>query len=93
MRAKMMADRKRKSEEEQERLHWEARAGIARKFARPVERVIAANENAQADLYDVLGIKDNADEGTIKRAYRHLALVIHPGTIRVRVRFKARTWI
>ena len=32
------------------------------------------------DYYDVLGVPRDADEGTIKRAYRKLSLKLHPGT-------------
>lgn len=32
-----------------------------------------------ADYYEVLGVPRDADDGTIKRAYRKLSLKLHPG--------------
>lgn len=36
--------------------------------------------SAKRDYYDVLGIDRNADEKTIKKAYRKLAKKYHPDT-------------
>jgi len=46
---------------------------------------------AAADYYALLGVARDADEGTIKRAYRKLSRQYHPGTSRRgRARLAAR---
>jgi hypothetical protein len=68
-------------EEEIESRARRARAVISRKFSRPVERVLRNYNSDSTDLYDVLQVNKEADDGTLKKAYRSLALSVHPGTL------------
>lgn len=56
-----------------------ARASVARKFARPVEKVISLYNSQKTDLFDVLQVGKSANDATLKKAYRRLALMVHPG--------------
>ena len=66
-------------EEEFESRARRARAVISRKFSRPVERVLRVYNSDSTDLYDVLQVNKEADDSTLKKAYRSLALSVHPG--------------
>ena len=64
---------------------------VSRKFAKPVERIINALENDDMDLYDIMGVSNrNADTGVLKKQYRNVALLVHPGK---RLNFKAFHYI
>lgn len=52
---------------------------VGRSLARPVERVLTSARDPRTSLYDVLEVSPQADDSSIKRAYRHIALLVHPG--------------
>lgn len=52
---------------------------IARRYSEPVERIISIYDDYSTDLYMVLGVGRTADGTDLKRRYRSLALVLHPG--------------
>lgn len=81
MRRSVAAEQQKRAEEEQERASRRSRAAVARKYARPVEKVLSAYNSQTTDLYDVLEVSKNADEGALKKAHRRLALRLHPGTL------------
>ena len=79
MRDSIIAKQREEAEEELASLARRTRAVISRKFSRPVERVLKAYNSDSTDLYDVLQVRKGADDGTLKKAYRSLALSVHPG--------------
>lgn len=56
-----------------------SRAAVARRFARPVEKVLSIYSSQSTDLYDVLNVGREVKEVALKKAYRRLALLVHPG--------------
>ena len=56
-----------------------SRAAVARRFARPVEKVLSIYSSHCTDLYDVLNVDRDVKEGALKKAYRKQALLVHPG--------------
>lgn len=55
------------------------RARLPRRIAAPVEEILRIYDDVHTDLYDVLGVKRNIDEATLKKKYRAKALAVHPG--------------
>ena len=84
MRARAAADAAKRLEAESEAAAWEVRASVSRRFARPVEKVLRAcgdDDSAEVpSMYAILGVKRDAEDDVIKKAYRVSALRIHPGT-------------
>jgi DnaJ domain len=80
MRDSAQAKQQEQVEEELESRARRARAVISRKFSRPVERVLRVYNSDSTDLYDVLQVNKEADDSALKKAYRSLALSVHPGT-------------
>lgn len=58
-----------------------SRYRVARRHAAPVEHILYTYSDARTDLYDVLRVTASSDDALIKRAYRSLALAVHPGQI------------
>lgn len=81
VRINMAFAEKQQSDREQEKYERQSRFKIPRRFAAPVERVISTYDDAKTDLYMVLKVSHTADEFTLKRQYRTLALQIHPGKL------------
>ena len=79
VRNKMSEQDDRKAEQTKEQQQRRLRAKIPRSFARPVEQVLGVYNDASTNLYNVLGVGRTADEVALKKAYRNLALVLHPG--------------
>ena len=79
MRNSALAKQQEQDEEELESRARRSRAVISRKFSRPVERVLKVYNSDSTDLYDVLQVSKEADDGALKKAYRSLALSVHPG--------------
>lgn len=82
MRNSAQAKEQEQAEEEMETNARRARAVISRKFSRPVERVLKVYNSDSTDLYDVLRVSKEVDDGELKKAYRSLALSVHPGMFR-----------
>lgn len=80
MRKKVAAEQQMRAELEQEKASRRARSVISRKFARPVEAVLKVYSSQSTDLYDVLRVTRRASDADLKKAYRALALMVHPGT-------------
>lgn len=68
-------------EREYEKLQRRQRFMIPRRQAAPVERLIRLYDDLHCDLYRVLGVSNNANEITMKKQYRSLALILHPGKL------------
>ena len=49
---------------------------LPRSVARPVEHTLKVYHDLRTDLFDVLGLSRDADDGDLKRAYRTLALKV-----------------
>lgn len=79
MRNKAAAAQQTKAEKMQERKYRRARATVARRYARPVEKVLSIYNSQSTDLYDVLDVGRIVKDETLKKAYRKLALLVHPG--------------
>ena len=43
-----------------------------------VDGVVSARQMAQKDYYEALGVEKTADQDTIKKAFKKLALELHP---------------
>ena len=56
-----------------------SRYRVGRRHAAPVEHILCTYSDATTDLYDVLRVTASSDDALIKRAYRSLALAVHPG--------------
>eukprot|EP01041_Mallomonas_annulata_P002151 gene2151-4187_t len=83
VRARAANEAARRAQEEKEEAEWRLRATVSRRYARPVEKVIHAYGDEETStttpsMYAVLGVKRDADDDAIKRAYRIAALRIHP---------------
>lgn len=68
-------------EREYDKLQRRQRFMISRRQAAPVERLIRLYDDLHCDLYRVLGLSHNANEVTMKKQYRSLALILHPGKL------------
>ena len=44
----------------------------------PEQEKFAAEVNSKSDFYDILGVERTATEDQLKKAYRKLALKVHP---------------
>lgn len=89
MRNSALAKQQEQVEEEIESMARRARAVISRKFSRPVESVLKVYNSDSTDLYDVLRVSKEVDDGGLKKAYRSLALSVHPGMLRDATSFTA----
>lgn len=49
-----------------------------RESSPPVDAAVIKRIRSTSDLYEILGVPSNADEACLKRAYRKLALHLHP---------------
>jgi len=49
-----------------------------RETSPPVDAAVIRRIRSSADLYDILGVSPTADDARLKRAYRKLALSLHP---------------
>ena len=49
-----------------------------RESSPPVDASVICHIRSSTDLYDILGVSSSADEARLKRAYRKLALSLHP---------------
>jgi len=49
-----------------------------RESSPPVDAAVIRRIRSTADLYEILGVPSDADEACLKRAYRKLALSLHP---------------
>jgi hypothetical protein len=57
-----------------------SRLRVPRYYARPVERILRFCTSGSRDWFGMLGLsKTRADEAAVKKAFRALALDIHPG--------------
>lgn len=81
MRKKAAAEQQLRAEEEQEKASRRARSVISRRYARPVEKVLTVYSSQTTDLYDVLQVTRQASDVDLKKAYRALALLVHPGIV------------
>lgn len=81
VRINMAFAEKQQSDREHEKYERQTRFKIPRRYAAPVERIISTYDDPKSDLYMVLKVPNTADEFTLKRQYRTLALQIHPGKV------------
>ena len=79
MRSKAATAQRIRAEQIQEQADRRARASVARKYARPVEKVLSVYNSQYTDLFDVLQVRKHVNDVTLKKAYRRLALMVHPG--------------
>ena len=79
MRRQAAADSEARTQLEQMRSDRRVRAAISRRHARPVEKVLNTYNSQSTNLYDVLRVSMGVEEGSLKKAYRALALTVHPG--------------
>lgn len=79
MRRQAAADSEARAQLEQQRSDRRVRAAISRRHARPVEKVLHTYNSQSTNLYDVLRVGMGVEEVRLKKAYRALALEVHPG--------------
>jgi hypothetical protein len=75
---KANADDVERAEQNEEKYNRMIRNKVPRKYARPVEKVIKIYDNPKTTLYQVLSLPEDADYDDIKKAYRTMALILHP---------------
>ena len=78
---KIAYDQKKRSKETLAQQLQRKRFSISRIYAAPVERVLEKYNHEDTNLYDVLDVRFDVSDQELRKAYRNIALLIHPGKI------------
>ena len=78
---KIAYDQKKRSKETLAQQLQRKRFSISRIYAAPVERVLERYNHEDTNLYDVLDVRFDVSDQELRKAYRNIALLIHPGKI------------